>query len=137
MICDNIKARKYRKCPECGHKWPLNKRHFLISPRTGKYKLKCWRCSPGTVPVLSMEERASNQAYIWSIKARSSCIFCNESKTEVLVFHHRDPKLKLFALARAAGNGRTREEIDFEIGKCDLLCANCHLSLHYWARQMG
>ena len=47
-----------------------------------------------------------------------------------LEFHHRDPDEKEFSLShlnRTKWSQRTMDELD----KCDLLCANCHRTVHF------
>jgi hypothetical protein len=62
--------------------------------------------------------------------AGGKCIKCGYNKyPEVLEFHHRDSKQKLFGIGQR-GLTRSWERIKNEIEKCDLLCANCHRELH-------
>ncbi len=77
-----------------------------------------------------INKKAANAKYKWSIKEIGCCVCCGEQRTEVLVFHHRDPKEKSFGLHRSGS--RDLEEIKVEIAKCDLMCSNCHTLLHYW-----
>jgi 5-methylcytosine-specific restriction endonuclease McrA len=50
---------------------------------------------------------------------------CNRA----LVFHHKDPSTKEFALS-ANGITRSWEKTKKEIDKCILLCSNCHMEVH-------
>ncbi len=77
-----------------------------------------------------INKKAENNKYKQSIKKLGCCVCCGEQRPEVLQFHHREPKDKLFSLYRSGS--RDRNEIVAEIAKCDLMCANCHISLHYW-----
>ena len=43
-----------------------------------------------------------------------------------LDFHHKNPEEKEFILAHASGWEKMKEEL----GKCTLLCKNCHYELH-------
>lgn len=57
------------------------------------------------------------------------CEICGYDRcVQALTFHHRDPKTKSFGIM----DGRTRswETIRSEIGKCALLCQNCHSEVH-------
>jgi hypothetical protein len=47
-----------------------------------------------------------------------------------LSFHHRDSSLKKFTLDLQNITNRKWERILEELAKCDLLCMNCHFSLH-------
>lgn len=55
-----------------------------------------------------------------------SCISCGNSDIRVLEFDHIDPKTKSFSIARAIGDIRSWDEIQKELKKCQVLCANCH-----------
>jgi len=57
------------------------------------------------------------------------CSICGYDKCEdALDFHHVDPKEKSFALSLAYRH--TQKEIDLELKKCILVCANCHREIH-------
>ena len=58
------------------------------------------------------------------------CERCGYDKSpRSLVFHHRDPAEKDFAIG---GNGHSRawDRVKIGLDKCDLLCANCHGEVH-------
>lgn len=60
------------------------------------------------------------------------CQKCGYNKNySALCFHHRDPSNKLFKLdARKLSNTKW-ENILTESDKCDLLCHNCHMEIHF------
>ena len=61
----------------------------------------------------------------------AKCQFCGYDKCQnALHFHHIDPKTKKFAVSDAISNGYPKEEIEAEIKKCVLVCANCHTEIH-------
>jgi len=63
-------------------------------------------------------------------KLGGACYVCNYSKCNAaLDFHHKDPNEKDFAISRYIG--KTEEEINLELTKCVLLCANCHFEEHH------
>lgn len=55
-----------------------------------------------------------------------SCIKCGFSDPRALEFDHIDPISKSFGIARAITNTVSWVNILTEIGKCQILCANCH-----------
>lgn len=76
------------------------------------------------------------KAYLDSVKLGAGCKVCGYSKNpRALCFHHRDAKDKtttrISNLSWAA--------IETEIAFCDVMCANCHLELHYptWEESNG
>ena len=88
------------------------------------------------MPYKNKKDRAKAQArYRKKIEAvikevlTSGCLDCGEKDEIVLVFHHRDPKTKLFSVGR--GRGKSIPVLLREIEKCDVLCANCHRRKHY------
>lgn len=64
-------------------------------------------------------------------KRGRTCQNCGESHPAALVFHHRDPATKQFEVSIRSMAGKTEAEIETEIAKCDVLCANCHRKLHW------
>lgn len=58
------------------------------------------------------------------------CIRCGYAgHVAALVFHHRDPRSKSFAIS-VDGVPRAWHRLVEEARKCDLLCANCHREVH-------
>jgi len=66
--------------------------------------------------------------WLYQLKMASQCMRCGEKDPMCLDFHHRDPKLKVDSVATMSG--RSREVVQAELDKCDILCANCHVKLH-------
>ena len=59
------------------------------------------------------------------------CEFCGESDPVVLCFHHRDPKTKSDTISNLIAKGASLKKLKSEISKCQVLCHNCHVRLHY------
>ena len=51
---------------------------------------------------------------------------CGEVDPTVLVFDHRDPTEKFKDVGKMIHNGSSLENVQREISKCDVRCANCH-----------
>ena len=62
----------------------------------------------------------------------AKCQICGYDKCQnALHFHHINPEDKKFAISDAVSRKSfTEEEIDAEIKKCVLICANCHAEVH-------
>ena len=59
------------------------------------------------------------------------CCSCGyKGNQSSLVFHHRDPKEKLFTLDVSTIMKKDIEAVLQEHSKCDLMCHNCHADLH-------
>ena len=62
----------------------------------------------------------------------SKCQICGYNKNlAVLSFHHRENTKKCFSLSASAFSSKPINILQIEADKCDLLCSNCHLELHY------
>lgn len=55
-----------------------------------------------------------------------SCIDCGENDVQVLELDHRDPDEKTFTISQAVKLGYSWEEVEGELIKCVVRCANCH-----------
>ena len=53
------------------------------------------------------------------------CVDCNEGDPIVLEFDHRDPKEKKGLISIMIYNS-SLQDLNKEIAKCDVVCANCH-----------
>lgn len=74
--------------------------------------------------------RRERLEYIHSFK-QNPCTDCGHSYDPcVMDFHHRNSDDKVVRVSRMANERWPYEEIDKEIAKCDLLCANCHRLRH-------
>ena len=63
--------------------------------------------------------------YVINYKLSHPCIICGESDPMVLDFHHRVPEHKDDSISEMILKLKTTiENLDKEISKCDILCAN-------------
>jgi hypothetical protein len=82
---------------------------------------------------IGWQQRRREEIRRWwnKLKDGMSCEQCGEDSPACLHFHHRDATNKLFEISNAVSDGRAREKILAELEKCAVLCANCHLKLHW------
>jgi hypothetical protein len=73
--------------------------------------------------------RDKRRLWFQEYKTHLQCKNCTENNPVCLCFHHRDPNEKDFGIGQMKTMSESR--ILEEIAKCDVLCANCHLKLHY------
>ena len=60
------------------------------------------------------------------------CMVCGYKKNlAALSFHHQNEEEKVHKLDMRSLSNRTLEAVMTEFEKCQLLCANCHMELHY------
>jgi DNA-binding transcriptional MerR regulator len=109
------------KCLKCEHK--RNKELYDPEKQAKKYLLK-------RKPIV-LKLRQACVKYLGS-----KCSIC-DAKNVSLDFHHRNPEEKDFTIAaylnsRGIKSGTLRENVVLqkELNKCDLMCRNCHSSLH-------
>ncbi len=71
-----------------------------------------------------------NAEFIRDYKKTHSCVDCDNSDHRVLEFDHlRNKKFNVSSMVRCY----SIEKIKEEIGKCDIVCANCH-RIRTWKR---
>lgn len=62
----------------------------------------------------------------------AGCSACGAHPDPVaLDFHHRDRRTKLDTVSQLVNRGASLKRLEAEIAKCDVLCANCHRTVHY------
>lgn len=87
---------------------------------------------------LSFKSRANQTRYrrefLTKYKMEHACQKCGESHFACLQFHHRDPLTKSFEMSSVKAMTVSMRLFNQEFQKCDLLCANCHLKIHYLDR---
>lgn len=64
-------------------------------------------------------------------KKTLKCSQCGENHPAAIDFHHKDKKQKEFGITFLVHDGYSIENIQQELKKCEVLCANCHRKLHY------
>ena len=68
----------------------------------------------------------SGREYVYNYLLEHPCIECGNSNVLVLTFDHvRGTKKR--AVAEMVSSGYSIETIEAEIGKCDVVCFNCHM----------
>lgn len=85
---------------------------------------------------IAWQKRRRDELRAWfkELKATLKCERCAEAVTDCLQFHHVDPSTKGFDISVGV-RGCSKQRILDEIAKCIVLCANCHLKLHWEERQ--
>lgn len=76
---------------------------------------------------ISTKRRKQNKLFAVEYKG-GKCVKCGYQKCfDALVFHHKDPYQKDFAIA---GTTLSRETLKRELDKTIMLCAICHIEFH-------
>ncbi len=72
------------------------------------------------------ERRIRNRRFLYAYLLDHPCERCHEGRPASLDFHHVDPSNKVHNVSLMVQRGYTLENINQEIAKCQVLCANCH-----------
>lgn len=79
---------------------------------------------------LTLAAREVAKQYIIKYKKDHPCA-CGENHPAALQFHHVDRNTKSIEVSTALRRGWSIARIQLEIDKCVVMCANCHLKLHW------
>ena len=115
-----------KECKYCNGSFPEDAFGVALTTLTKVYRRrKCRDCYRTTKQVLiSRYFKWINQR-----KEEKGCKRCGVTDPRVLDFHHKNGEDKLFGdggFRRAVGF----EQIQKEVEKCEVVCANCHRILH-------
>lgn len=127
-----------KQCATCGEIKPeseYNWRNKLLGKRWGtcrecqrKQQANWYENNKETHKKNMYQQRLSKQEegreYVWNYLMTHPCVHCGESDPQVLEFHHVEQKRS--SVTRLMRNGYSVEIIQSEIGRCIVLCANCH-----------
>ena len=71
-------------------------------------------------------KRQRNKQYVVNFLAARSCELCGFSNSRALCFDHLDPSTKFKCVGTMVVQGYSLRKIKEEIGRCRVLCHNCH-----------
>jgi hypothetical protein len=75
--------------------------------------------------VLRNRQRAWDRR-LWDYLDSHPCVDCGCADVRVLEFDHREPETKVESVSVLAHRGGKWANIEAEVAKCDVRCANCH-----------
>ena len=108
--------KKHSQCKQCQSL--ADKKHYAESEKRRK-----------AVRQLTDLQKQSNIEFI-EFKKQQGCQKCGEKRFYVLDFHHKNPNEKVNEIAHMIKSSSI-DNLEKEINKCVLLCANCHREWHY------
>lgn len=111
---NKIKKQKHGECKDCykitrKKSYENNKQYYLNKNKRRRLELKNW---------------------FDSYKKDKKCVFCGESESICLDFHHLDNSKKEYNVSNMNYSTYSIKTIKKEIDKCIIVCANCHRKLH-------
>ncbi len=75
---------------------------------------------------ITKDRREKARKFIWEYLSYSTCADCGEYDPAVLTFDHVRGKKKK-DVSKMVAEGYSIEAIQQEIGKCEIVCSNCHM----------
>ena len=77
------------------------------------------------------KRRHETRDWVNQLKLDAGCSLCGfHDHSKPLHFHHRNTAEKWENVSTLVTRGYGRTKIQTEMDKCDVLCQNCHLSVH-------
>ena len=128
-----------KRCSKCGVDKPiddfpwknklLNRRHAVCKPctaiRSSKWYNENKQSHIENVGRYREEFRSNGKSFIWDYLSAHPCVDCGETNPLVLEFDHvRGNKKQTVSVM--VTQGYSIENIQKEIDKCEVRCANCH-----------
>ena len=82
--------------------------------------------------IINQKKEYRRRINLWykDYKKNLKCEKCGDTRWYVLTFHHKDKNNKSFDISNG-WNRFSKKRIEEEIKKCEVLCANCHMEIHY------
>jgi len=124
--CYSLLVELQKQCKYCSNFYPENAFGVALTTKDKIYRRnKCRNCYRSTKQTLI------NRYFKWinERKEEKGCKRCGVRNPVVLDFHHKEGEDKLLSVGgvrRAVGF----EQIQREVEKCEVVCANCHRILH-------
>lgn len=105
----------------------------------GDRRVFCYNCSPRGASVADAHRTQKRAIKHILVEYKGGvCVECGYDKCEgALQFHHLDPQSKDFSLSHINPNSISMEELQKEVDKCIILCANCHAKKHFVDDKVG
>lgn len=115
-------------CTKCGRELPLDMFNWRDKSK-GTRRADCKECHSGYMK----QKYQENKNIVGEIKSSQGCAKCGDTRPYVLDFHHVNPTTKIERVAKMVSNhyNANNKEIQEEIAKCVILCANCHREFHH------
>lgn len=120
-------TNEFKECIGCHLPLPIDsfrmKKYTRADGSAGYYRYNnCRSCDEK----LTTERRKRRYDLVYAFAETLGCEECGEKDIRALTFDHVDRSTKHQGVSDMISNGRHLSAIWAEIGKCRILCANCH-----------
>lgn len=99
---------------------------YSTKEKAKEYQRKWYLKSKNAKLTKNKKRKQDIRDWFREYKKTLQCSVCPESDPRCLDFHHKDPNDKTFGVSECILRGFSIENIQKEIDKCSVLCANCH-----------
>lgn len=134
-----------KKCSKCNRilsldnfRWKnkaLNKKHSRCKECESKIEKENYLQRKDAIITRAQQYKQENIELVNSYK-QQGCCKCGEKRSYVLDFHHINPSEKDNTIAHMIKSS-SLENLEKEIKKCILLCANCHREFHHFEKEQN
>ena len=125
-------ARTSQTCTQCGQT-KIADEVGVRNRAAGKTHRRCKVCRGIRACALRLQSAGLYRAQwatchrrLWNYLSSHPCVDCGRAEPRVLEFDHREPETKVVSDSVLAHPGGRWANIEAEIAKCDVRCANCH-----------
>ncbi len=117
-VKDSKSGRLHAQCKACykAHRSINYRKHYETYKEEYRLRAKLRR----------FEKRTEYREKLVTYLTGKDCEICGENDIRTLEFDHIRPAEKLFSISQGVRLGYSWSQIENEIKKCRLLCANCH-----------
>jgi hypothetical protein len=117
-VKDSVNGRLHAQCKSCyrEHRVINYRKHYETYKVQYRERAKIRRT----------KKRNEYREKLLEFLQNKQCELCGEADIRTLEFDHIDPTLKTFSISQGVKYGYTWDQIENEIIKCRILCANCH-----------
>ena len=121
-----MSPRSKKGCGEFSHNNPIRRRDAIRRVKREYEKT-------GRAKRIRKNNYIAKSSFILNTKLQVGCQKCKIDDYRILVFHHIEPKEKLFLVSAMCATRSWRSILN-EMSKCNVLCKNCHEIEHngYW-----
>lgn len=136
-----------KKCGTCKNDLPLddfakNKtrkdgRNRICRACQKEYKDKHYLNNKSLYLARNKSRRKSLKEWFTKYRLSLACVECGENHPATLDFHHLDKTTKKRNVATMVWNLNSISSVLKEIGKCVVMCSNCHRKLHWKETHKG
>jgi hypothetical protein len=113
-----------------GEKYRAENRERLLEQRRRRYATPEGRALALADRERFMAKKVAALKLLIAEAKDQGCLLCGESAHITLDFHHVDPDSKHFTISQGFHKNISVANVEAEIAKCVVLCANCHRKFH-------